>query len=263
MGLINKQMAQPDPDEQAEDPKEEATESPAAEQAEDAQEPDAQEGGADEEQAESPGAEKAEGGGGLTITPQSVQEKLHLQPKQVPILQRVVVAGMKIMFDAKTHKLMLDTLQGQGDIATKLGQGITGLMGLLMKEAKGAIPGEMIIPAGIVLMAHAAEFVDKTGTPVTDEDFGNGVQVFVHTIMKVSGMDGDKAASLGEQATAGQGAPANQAGAGAPPADDESAEDPAEEATESPQAEQAEDAQEPDEQAGQPPLKGMIRRGMQ
>lgn len=111
-------------------------------------------------------------------------------------LDKVVLAGMKIMFDQKTHHLMAQELDRDGDTAEKLGMGVAGLMGLLMEQSQRSIPPQLLIPAGVVLMGHAADFVRKSGDDVTDEEFGEAVEVFLDTIMGQAGIDSNKVAEF-------------------------------------------------------------------
>lgn len=137
----------------------------------------------------------------LTITPQTVMEHLHLQPPQVPQLQRIIVAGMKVMFSQQTHQMMLDEIKKPGDMATKLGQSTAGLLGLLMKESQNSLPPNLLIPAGLVLMAHAAEYMNKTGAPVGDQELSQGMNVFIQTMLKQFGLDPAKVQQMAGDAT--------------------------------------------------------------
>ena len=85
-----------------------------------------------------------------------------VKPEDMPAFKRVVAAGMKVMFSEQTHQLMLKELQGQGDMATKLAQGITGLMLILYKESKG-MPPQVLMPAGAWLLLEAARFIERAG----------------------------------------------------------------------------------------------------
>ncbi len=76
------------------------------------------------------------------------------------------------------------------------------------------MPGELAIPAGMVLLAHAADFIAKTGEPITDQDVGDATQLFVQIVMHVVGPD--KGSTPGEPPPADPAAqPAQQP---APPA---------------------------------------------
>jgi hypothetical protein len=135
----------------------------------------------------------------LTITPQSVLEKLTLTPKQAPQLQRIVAAGMKVMFSEKTRDIVKQELRKSDDIAMVVGQSVAGLMGILLKESNNALPLDLLIPAGLVLVAHAAEFVEKIGLPITDVDVGNATEIFVNIALHMNGISGEKMANVIDQ----------------------------------------------------------------
>jgi hypothetical protein len=133
----------------------------------------------------------------IETTPEAIQASLHLTPQQQNQLQRIVLAGQKVMFDAKTHKMMLDQIKAPGNIAQKLGQSIAGLMGLLWQESRNSLPPNLMIPSGMVLMAHAAKFMNQAGQTVTPTDFAVATKVMVTAILKAGGVDPDKLAEYG------------------------------------------------------------------
>ena len=144
------------------------------------------------------------------ITPDSIMAKLHLTPQQKPQLQRIVVAGMKVMFDQQSHHLMLDALNGPGPLPQKLGQGIAGLMGMLVQESKNSLPPDLIIPAALVLLAHAADFMNKSGMTISNQDIGAAIDVCVSTILQAYKLDPAKVQSIAGDAGADAGADADQ-----------------------------------------------------
>lgn len=137
--------------------------------------------------------------GKLTITPDGVMRRMHLKPKQIPQMQRIVTAGMKVMFSQQTRKLITAEMQKPGDVASKLGESVAGLMGILLQQSKGSMPLDLVIPAGLVLVAHAADFAHKIGAEVTDADIGDACEIFIHVILHMSGMSSDKVAAVGEK----------------------------------------------------------------
>lgn len=146
-------------------------------------------------------------------SPNAIMAMLELDPTQKQQLMRIVAAGMKVMFDAQSHHLMLDTLQGPGPLCDKIGQGVAGLMGMLMQESKNSLPPQLIVPAGLVLIAHAVDFLEKGGMTVSDEDFGKAVDYFVRTVMNAFGLDADKVAAIAGNAETQLGAGGDQAAA--------------------------------------------------
>jgi hypothetical protein len=106
---------------------------------------------------------------------------------------RVVQAGMKVMFSEQTHSLMVEQLQAEGDIAQNIGKGVASLMGLLFEKSNGTMPQEVMIPAGIYLIAKGSEFIEQiAGQEVTPDVIAEATDVFVETLLGSAGVDPQK-----------------------------------------------------------------------
>jgi len=113
----------------------------------------------------------------------------NVPPQMRDAYDKVVVAGMKFMFDKTTHKYMQEMIQTEGPIDDKLAQGVFQLMKLLMTQSKGAFPQQLVIPAGIELMMHAADYAGQTGADeVTPELMAGAIQKFVLMFAKEAGV---------------------------------------------------------------------------
>jgi hypothetical protein len=123
------------------------------------------------------------------LDPATLESKMKLPGKLKAQLDAVVMAGLKIMFSEQTHQLMLKTLDGPGPIEQKLGLGVAGLIALLFQQSQHSIPPQLFVPAGILLMAHAVQWLDKAGQPVTPEQFGAATQIMVHAILQQAKVD--------------------------------------------------------------------------
>ena len=145
-------------------------------------------------------------------SPEAIRAGLHLQPKEAAQLDRIVLAGRKVMFAKQSHKMFLEQLDGPGTIPQKLGQGVAGLMALLVKESKNSLPPTLLIHAGMVLLTHAADFLRKAGQEVTDVDIGNAIKVMVNAVLHAVGIDPEKVAAMGERGLAGAKAIQRKAG---------------------------------------------------
>lgn len=130
-------------------------------------------------------------------SPEAIRAGLHLNDKQAAQLDRIVLAGRRVMFDSRSHKMFLEQLDGPGTIAQKLGQGVAGLMGLLWQESKQSLPPELLIPSGMCLVAVAAEFLKKGGMDVSDQDIAGGIEALVTALLQAGGVDPDKMAEIG------------------------------------------------------------------
>ena len=134
---------------------------------------------------------------GEDLDTQAIKDNIKMPPELQEAYERVVIAGMKVMFSKESHKLMLDELQKEGPMGQKLGTGIAGLMLLLVKESNGTLPPEVIIPAGINLLTRAADFIRKSKIEkITNGDIGEAMEVFISTILEKFGVDPAKMADM-------------------------------------------------------------------
>lgn len=121
---------------------------------------------------------------GDDINADTVKENIKMPPELQNAYERVVIAGMKVMFSKESHKLMLEELQKEGPLGEKLGKGIAGLMLLLVKQSNGTMPLEVVIPAGVNLLSRAADFIRKTNLEkITNADIGDAMEIMVTTIL--------------------------------------------------------------------------------
>jgi hypothetical protein len=134
---------------------------------------------------------------GEDLDTQAIKDNIKMPPELQEAYERVVIAGMKVMFSKESHKLMLDELQKEGPVGQKLGTGIAGLMLLLVKESNGTLPPEVIIPAGINLLTRAADFIRKSKIEkITNGDIGEAMEVFISTVLEKFGVDPAKMADM-------------------------------------------------------------------
>jgi hypothetical protein len=130
---------------------------------------------------------------GDELTPESVSEGINVPPELQEAYERVVIAGMKVMFDQATHNLMLKELQKGGPLGQRLGMGVAGLLLLLFKESNETMPPQIIIPAGVELLMQAVDFLRKTEMEqVTNKDIGDGIEVMITVVLGKFGVAPDQ-----------------------------------------------------------------------
>lgn len=136
-------------------------------------------------------------------------------------VQKIVLAGTKIMYDPQTHHLMVQAIQSDNDPAHAVGMGVTQLVTLMYQQSKGSMPAPAIIPAAILLVCEALDFCEQAKLfPVDNDVVSNAVQVTVAYLMQKMGLTPEKVSALAQQA-AGKGGgqpPAPDAGAAPAPA---------------------------------------------
>lgn len=116
-----------------------------------------------------------------------VQDKVRqsIPPQFRVATQKLVLAGQKIMYDPKTHHLMVQALQSDNDPAHAVGMGVTQLMTMMWVQSKGSIPVPALIPAAILLTCEALDFCEQSKLIKPDSDMvGNAVQIVVSYMMQ-------------------------------------------------------------------------------
>lgn len=127
------------------------------------------------------------------LTPDKVNAQIKMPPELQEAYDRVVVAGMKVMFSKETNAKVLKAIEGEGPISKRLGVGIAGLIATLFKQSNNTIPPQVIIPAGTNLLIQAADFLKRSGTEqITNEDIGEALQVMMNTVLDMFGADPQK-----------------------------------------------------------------------
>lgn len=123
------------------------------------------------------------------ITVESVRSEMQIPKEMQDAYSRIVKAGLKLMFDPSTRAQTMEFMEGEGDFAQKMGEGIAAVMAMLFKESNETMPPQLIIPAGIELLVHAAEVADKAGEDVSNEVIAEAMGTFVESMMRQFGMD--------------------------------------------------------------------------
>lgn len=147
--------------------------------------------------------EDAQEGQGGDLSPEGISDKIKMPPELQNAYERVLVAGMKLMFDPQSHEIALQQLQGEGPAGPRLGKAIAGLLTLLFKESNQTMPPQVMIPAGTELLVRAADFLKQSGTEqITDADIGEALTVMIDTLLTGFGLDPEKVLAAGYDASA-------------------------------------------------------------
>jgi hypothetical protein len=138
-------------------------------------------------------AQPTAGGG---ISAKALRSQMSLPPELQEPYARVVAAGKKILYSEQMAPQIVELLRGEGDMGQKLGQGVSALMGILVEKSNGTMPPQILIPAGIELVAEAGAMLKESGAPVTDADIAEGVAVLVETVLGQAGVTMDQLPQL-------------------------------------------------------------------
>lgn len=130
---------------------------------------------------------------GEELTTERVSENIQVPPELQEAYERVVIAGMKVMFSEQTHRILLKELQREAPIAERLAYSASGAVLILFAESNQTMPPQVVIPAAVELLMQAVDFVRKSGfAKVTNKDVGDAMELTITTILEKFGGTPDK-----------------------------------------------------------------------
>jgi hypothetical protein len=134
---------------------------------------------------------------GVDVAPIIARTRAAIPPNLQAIFDKAVLSGMRIMFDAKSHQMMLDELDKPGPLAERISNGIIALVYLLWTQSNKTLPPQIIVPVTLTLALRAFEFLQASKDPeATKEVLGEATHAAVQGVMDRFGATEDKLGSL-------------------------------------------------------------------
>ncbi len=121
---------------------------------------------------------------------------------------RILTAGMKVMFSKESSNLVKQALDQPGSLGERAGKAAANLLMLLFMESEKSLPLDVGMLAAMVLMAHALDFAEKIGVGQVDNaTIDEAAQNLSNEILKKIGVTPEQVAQMAAKAKA---APAPQ-----------------------------------------------------
>ena len=134
-----------------------------------------------------------------------------VNPKLVPVVEKVVESGKKVMYAEQTRGMFLEAMKAGTD-PESIGAAVAKLMGILQNQAKGTIPAEVLIPAATLLLFEGLAFLEDAGMATVDANFlAECTQAMGSAMLQMMGVSPEKLQGMMQQG-APQGQPAQPAG---------------------------------------------------
>lgn len=127
-------------------------------------------------------------GSGLSISPDMLRAKMNVPAQLQGSYVAIVTAGRKIMASPQMAGHLRQLLAMPASMAQKLGEGTAALLGLIYMQTNKTMPKQLIIPAGIELIAHMANLFRQAGQKVTGQDIAQAIPVMVQIILQKLGV---------------------------------------------------------------------------
>ncbi len=97
---------------------------------------------------------------------------MQMPPQDMENFQKIVLAGMKIMYDEKTFRILKNSMMDRTKpLQVRLAMDSAGLMKMLDEKSGGKIPRQLIAPAGAMLLMEMGKFMAEVGVekPTPDQ----------------------------------------------------------------------------------------------
>lgn len=135
--------------------------------------------------------------GPVDVAPIIAKATEKVPPKIRPMFDKVVLSGMRIMFDKSSHSMMLEALDKPGPLAKRMSDGMIQLMYLMWKQSNHTIPPQLIVPAAVVLTLKVFQFLQESKEPeATAQVLGDAMEQTVQGILDRFGATEDKLPEL-------------------------------------------------------------------
>ena len=136
-----------------------------------------------------------------TTTNQLLRKTEEATAKTVPAemkgaFEKIVMAGLKVMHDPKTHDMTTKQLTKEGDPVHNAAEGTASLLAILYKESKGTMSMKAGIPAAQVLLCEALSFMEETKIipQVTNDMVATATKDMMAYILQLFGVSKDQIA---------------------------------------------------------------------
>lgn len=143
----------------------------------------------------------------FAITPDNFRSKMDIPPALQKQYDVAVKMGLRLMFDEGMREETLAYMDGSQAMPEKIGKGIASVVQFIATEGNGTLPGELLIPVGVELIAHAVDVATKAGMPIEQNDAAEGMAAFIEEILKAAGATPEQMQQMLGGMDSGQSAP--------------------------------------------------------
>lgn len=116
-----------------------------------------------------------------------------VSPADKEAYDKIVLAGMKVMFSKETHGQLIQGFKEAGDPLTAIVDGVIALIGILFQQSKGTMPPGPMVLAGQSLLMEALDFMEESRLiEVNEQMLGQATQQYIETLLPKIGLTPDK-----------------------------------------------------------------------
>ena len=141
----------------------------------------------------------------------SVRKGMKLPQGMEAAYDKIVKAGIKVMFDPTTRDDTMNFIEESNGDPMKMAEGVTAVVVSLFQQSNETMPPNLLIPAGIELLVHAADVAKAGGMDIPKEAIAQAMSQVVQQILTKFGATPEQMQKMMTSMDSGQqpqGAPA-------------------------------------------------------
>lgn len=146
------------------------------------------------------------------MTAENVRGKMDIPPELQAAYAKVIKAGLKVMFDPTTRGDTMAFMNKSGGDPKQLATGVMSVVVSLYQQSNGTLPPNLIIPAGIELMVHAADVAKEAGMEISKEMLAEAMSSMVQQTLQKFGATPEQMQKLMGGMDSGESTPAQSGG---------------------------------------------------
>lgn len=124
---------------------------------------------------------------------QQAQAKIEEGVKNKDAFAKLVRAGTKIIYDKAIFDKLSEGLAQSQDVVSEVAKGLVAVLKLMAQRARGTVPPDALLQAGMALLIDALDFMEQAGLVEVDKNvLGEATQEFIEAMLPVLGLSPDK-----------------------------------------------------------------------
>ncbi len=125
---------------------------------------------------------------------------------------KLVQAGSKIIYDQKTFSQLSEGIAESETPVEDVAKGLVAVLNMMAGKARGTIPHDVLLQAGMTLLLDALDFMEQAGLiQVDNEVLVTATQEFIEALLPTVGLTADKMSQVLEGIKATMGNPERMA----------------------------------------------------
>lgn len=111
-----------------------------------------------------------------TVDVESIIQEIQIQSNFKAVYDKALLAGLRVMFDKKSHQMLTEQMDKPGPMPQKIAEGVVGLTYMLFQQSNKTLPPQIMAPLTTVLVLKAFDFLQKSNDPeATPQVLGDAI----------------------------------------------------------------------------------------